>query len=150
MGWVPTSKPVELAHLLSPAALKMAALSMLPVPTRLSRVNMISPKCASEQRSLFSYLLAYLVSTYAMTKQVSPAPDAARSAHRRTLPRHRTRNLKAGILRERSLRRDILGVLDQWLKSYKPRTKGEEGVNCDGRAGFASEKWTGRLPHHTS
>lgn len=32
-----TSKPVDPAHLLSPAALKMAALSMLPVATRLVR-----------------------------------------------------------------------------------------------------------------
>lgn len=32
-----TSKPADPAHLLSPAALKMAALSMLPVATRLVR-----------------------------------------------------------------------------------------------------------------
>ena len=34
VGVIRTLKPLEVAHSLSPAALKMAALSMLPVPTR--------------------------------------------------------------------------------------------------------------------
>jgi hypothetical protein len=68
-----TSKFGEPAHLPSPATLKIAALSTLPVPTRLSCSQSSCPSNVAIRCIVSVAVTAYLVSTYAKQIRVSQA-----------------------------------------------------------------------------